>query len=116
MEILQDQLIKQTWHSVSREEAESLLLKQPAWTFLFRKDHFALVLQEILRRGLKKTLRCYTLSYLDAEGIVRDKTVVFIDQKWMFYDDDPTLSSPSFLSLDGLIHDVARYPLISAGL
>ncbi|MGH2613509.1 MAG: SH2 domain-containing protein, partial [Rhabdochlamydiaceae bacterium] len=112
----EDSILKQTWHDVDREGAERLLLKQQAGTFLFRKDHFAITLQEILRRGLKKTIQCYTLSYLDNEGIVRDKTIVFVNQKWTFYDDDPTLSGPTFRSVGELVRSMGsntKYPLHS---
>jgi hypothetical protein len=108
-----DPVFKQAWHAINREETERRLLSQQIGTFLFRKDHFALVLQEILRRALKKSIHCYTLSYLDDERIVRDKTVVLTDQQWTFYDDDPTLSGPSSASLRELICSVAKHPLLS---
>jgi len=109
-------LLKQVWHDVDREGAERLLLKAHAGTYLFRKDHYAITLQEILRRGHKKTVQCYTLTYLDKDKIVRDRTVVFANQKWTFYDDDPTLSGPSFKSVEELVQSMgamAKYPLMS---
>ncbi len=111
-----DSILKQAWHDVDRDGAERLLLKQTAGTFLFRRDHFAAALQEILRRGLKKSVQCYTLSYLDGEGIVRDKTVVLVNQKWTFYDDDPTLSGKHFHSIGELVQSMGadtKYPLLS---
>lgn len=112
----EDSIIRQTWHDVDREGAEQLLLRQSAGTYLFRKDPYTLTLQEILRRGLKKTVRCYTLTYLDAERIVRDRTVVFANQKWTFYDDDPTLSGASWNSVADLLLSMGthtKYPLLS---
>ena len=105
-EIVDDPLLKQAWHDVDRDGAERLLLKQAIGTFLFRKDHFATDLQATLSRGLKKKVHCYTLSYLDGERIVRDKTVIYIDHQWMFYDDDPTLSTPKLHKLEHLLHSL----------
>ncbi len=112
----EDSIIRQTWHDVDREGAEHLLLRQSAGTYLFRKDPFTSTLQEILRRGLKKTVKCYTLTYLDTEGIVRDRTVVFANQKWTFYDDNPTLSGASWGSVAELLSSMGshtKYPLLS---
>jgi len=111
----EDSVIRQTWHDVDREGAERLLSKQPVGTYLFRKDAFTTTLQEILRRGHKKTILCYTLTYVDAEGIVRDRTVVFANQKWTFYDDDPTLSGLRFKSVADLLQSMGsqtRFPLL----
>lgn len=111
-----ESILKQTWHDIDREGAERLLLKQSAGTFLFRRDPFAMTLQEILKRGLKRTVQCYTLTYLDDEGIVRDRTVVFSNQKWTFYDDDPTLSGTQWKTVSELVRSMGtrtRYPLLS---
>jgi hypothetical protein len=111
-----DSILKQTWHEIDREGAERLLLKQSAGTFLFRKDPYAITLQETLKRGLKRTVKCYTLSYLDQEGIVRDRTVVFTNQKWTFYDDDPSLSGIHWRTVGQLLQSMgamAKYPLHS---
>lgn len=108
-----DSIIKLTWHSMTREEAEPLLLKQLVGTYLFRKDSYTATLQEILRRGLKKSVQCYTLSYLDKERIVRDKTVVQVNNQWAFYDDDPSLSGPKLQSIEELIMRLdLRVPLL----
>jgi hypothetical protein len=93
--------------NISREEAERLLTQEPVGTFLFRKDHYAYVLEDILKRGQKISLHCFTLTYLDAEKIVRDRTVVYVHHTWMFYDDDPTLSGPSWNSVEHLLKSVA---------
>lgn len=111
-----DSALKQTWHDVDREGAEKLLADEPSGTYLFRQDHFVRTLQDILRRGLKKTVKCFTLTYLDHDGSVKDRTVVFYDQKWTFYDDDPTLSGPTWPSLRDLLKAMGshtKYPLLS---
>ncbi len=107
-------LLKQTWHDVDRENAERLLAKQTVGTFIFRKDRFAISLQEILRRGLKKAIHCYTISYVDNQKIVRDKTIVFVDKKWTFYDDDPSLAGSKWNSIEELVQSIdslAKHPL-----
>ncbi len=99
----QNSILKEAWVDINRDEAEKLLLKQPIGTFLFRRDYFAKALQEILKRALKESIQCYTLTYLDFEKIVRDRTVVFVHHQWMFYDDDPTLSGPTWDSITDLL-------------
>ncbi len=111
-----DSALKATWHDIDREGAERLLLDQPAGTYLFRQDHYVRTLQDILRRGLKKTVKCFTLTYLDNDGSVKDRTVVFFNQKWTFYDDDPSLSGPTWPSLKELLKAMGshmKYPLLS---
>ena len=108
-------ILQEAWFSLNRDDAERLLLKEPIGTYLFRKDSFAQLLQEVLRRSLKKSVHCYTLSYLDSEGIVRDHTIVHFNQTWLFYDDDPTLSGPSWNSIDELLKTIrsdAKFPLL----
>ncbi|MGD0665083.1 MAG: hypothetical protein ABSA17_05070 [Rhabdochlamydiaceae bacterium] len=56
------------------------------------------------------------MTYLDKDKIVRDRTVVFANQQWTFYDDDPTLSGPSYKSVEELVKSMgamAKYPLMS---
>lgn len=98
-----EQMLKEALYDISREEAEQILLQQPVGTFLFRRDPYAITLQEILKRGLKRSIHCYTLTYLDFERIVRDRTIIFCHHKWTFYDDDPTLSGPTWDSIKELL-------------
>ena len=108
--------LRPVWHDVDREGAEKLLLSEPAGTYLVRRDKFAATLQEILRRGHKKTIQCLTLSYIDDEKIVRDQTIIYVNQTWMFYNDDPTLSGPFFRSWKEIISSIeskTKYPLLS---
>lgn len=107
--------LRPVWHDTDREGAEKLLLHQPAGTYLVRRDTFAATLQEILRRGHKKTIQCLTLSYVDNEKIVRDQTIIYTNNQWMFYNDDPTLSGPFFRSWKEIIASIeskTKYPLL----
>jgi hypothetical protein len=96
-------LLHGAWHAVTREDAERMLLQTPVGTYLFRKDSFAGCLEEILSGGKKARIKCYTLSYLDPKGQVRDRTMVHWNGLWLFYDDDPSLSGDSYASLDELL-------------
>src|SRR4051812_35605779 len=97
------ELLKQGWHAVDREEAEKLLFTAPLGSYLFRKDHFANCLEEILVRAKKGPMSCYTMAYLDVDQQVREKTIVHWNDHWLFYDDDPSLMGRSFTSLEMLL-------------
>jgi hypothetical protein len=96
-------LLHDAWHAVERQDAELMLLNSTIGTFLFRKDRFAGVMEEIFSAAKKSSIRCYTLTYLDQTGQVRDRTIVAWKDHWLFYDDDPTLSGQSFSSLEELL-------------
>jgi len=102
-EINDRNLLKDAWHAIGREEAELMLLNASKGTYLFRKDHFASVMEEIISGAKKMSVRCITLSYLDPEGQVRDRTIVNWKDHWLFYDDDPMLSGRYFTSLEQLL-------------
>lgn len=109
--------LKKAWHVVNREEAEHLLLTAAVGSYLFRKDHFASCLEEILSTAKKQPLHCYTLTYLDHDHQVRDKTLVSWNHHWQFYDDDPSLTGRAFPSLEALLESLGstlKFPL-SAG-
>jgi hypothetical protein len=95
--------LKEAWFAVSRMEAEKLLLNTKPGTYLFRKDVFAGCLEGLLVSAKQETIRCFTLTYMDIEGQVRDKTIIQWKGHWMFYDDDPTLSGDYYLSLNDLL-------------
>jgi hypothetical protein len=95
--------LKKAWQFMEREEAEKILLAKGVGTYLFRKDHFASCLEKILSGAKKASIECYTLAYLDATHAVREKTVVSWDGKWLFYDDDPSLTEKSYSSLKNLL-------------
>ncbi|MBS0649145.1 MAG: hypothetical protein JSS10_07990 [Verrucomicrobia bacterium] len=102
-EIKGKSLIHEAWHGLERKDAELILLNTMPGTYLFRKDRFAGVMEEILSAVKKSRIFCLTLTYLDPEGQVRDKTIVTWKDHWLFYDDDPTLSGNYFQSLEDLL-------------
>jgi hypothetical protein len=102
-EIKGKSLIHEAWHAIERKDAELILLNTMPGTYLFRKDRFAGVMEEILSAAKKSRIFCLTLTYLDPEGQVRDKTIVTWKDHWLFYDDDPTLSGSYFHSLEDLL-------------
>jgi len=107
-EIIGRDLLREAWHAVKREEAELMLLNTSPGTYLFRKDHFVAVMEEIFSGAKKSRVRCFTLSYLDPEGQVREKTIVTWKDHWLFYDDDPTLSGRYYDSLEHLLSSMGR--------
>lgn len=102
-EIMGRELLREGWHAVERNEAELMLLNSTPGTYLFRKDRFARLMEEILSSAKQSRIRCYTLSYLDPQRQVREKTIVTWKDHWIFYDDDPTLSGKYFESLETLL-------------
>lgn len=114
--------MKKVWVEVSRTEAEKLFEKAKPGTYLFRKDIFASCLEEILISAKREDLRCFTLSYVDGEKQVHDKTIVKWKNRWMFYDDDPTLSGDYYHSFEDLLLSMKKvlkhrlsFHLIKAG-
>ena len=102
-EIQAREMLHAAWYAIGREDAERFLLAQEKGTYLFRKDRFAGCLEEILVTAKKTKIKCYTLTYLDMKGQVRDKTIVHWSGMWMFYDDDLTLSGDHCSSLQALV-------------
>jgi hypothetical protein len=102
-EITGRSLLHESWHAVEREDAELMLLNTTPGTYLFRKDRFAGVMEEILSAAKKSRIKCFTLTYLDLQGQVRDKTIVTWKDHWLFYDDDPSLTGKYFQSLEDLL-------------
>ncbi len=102
-EIMGRNLLQDAWHPLERKDAELMLLNTPPGTFLFRKDRFAGVMEGIISAAKKSSIRCFTLTYLDTKGQVRDRTIVTWKDHWLFYDDDPTLSGRHFISLEELL-------------
>ena len=102
-------LLKRAWRAVQREGAEKILSPTIPGTYLFRKDHFASCLEEILSGAKKASIQCYTLAYLDGERQIREKTVVHWGSRWLFYDDDPSLDESSFTSLEALLASLGSF-------
>jgi hypothetical protein len=105
-EITGRNLLHESWHAVEREDAELMLLNTSPGTYLFRKDRFAGVMEEILSAAKKSRIKCFTLTYLDPKRQVRDKTIVTWKDHWLFYDDDPTLAGNYFQSLEELLNSL----------
>lgn len=109
-------IIHEAWHQVDRIEAEKLLSDQIEGTFLFRKDSYAYVLEEQLKEQYQINIKCVTLTFLEEEGKVTDKTLVAKDGNWLIYDDDPNLSGPSYPTIYGLlekIKHILKAPLLN---
>ena len=97
-------MIHEAWHQVDRIGAEKLLLHHHTeGNYLFRKDPIAQQLEGQLCDEWKMPVKCLTLTYLDPEERVRDLTVVFKDNLWMFYDDNPNLIGRSYSSIEELL-------------
>jgi len=89
-------LLQEAWHDINREEAEKLLQKHPMGTYLFRKGQFAQSLELVLNRNFPVPIRCFTLTLSDWGGRISERTLIWKDEQWLFYNDDPTLSGPAF--------------------
>lgn len=110
-------LIHSAWHSVDRNEAEALLLKMPPGTYLFRKDSFAGLLEDAINESRSQPISCITLTYREWEEQIAEKTLVYCDEQWMLYNDDPSLSGPRFSSIKELLAslgDALNRPLLAA--
>lgn len=102
------------WHPGDRLQAEFLLKKKPAGTFLFRKDPFAELLEGQLEELLGKKIKCFTLTCLQGEDQYCDYTLVHSDGAWQIYDDDPSLGQTTFATLKQLLNSlkgIVKYPL-----
>jgi len=96
-------LLHEAWHSVDRAGAEKILKGHAKGSFLFRKDNFAAGLEEILSRAKNEKINCFTLTFIDYDNQVRDKTILRWNNRWMFYDDDPTLTKDFYSSFEDLL-------------
>lgn len=101
-------LVHDAWYNVDRIEAENLLSGKPFGTYLFRKDEFALDLEETLNESSSSPVTCITLTYTEKKGKICDKTLVYKEGKWLFYDDDPTLSETAYDSVKELLERKAK--------
>jgi len=100
--------------SMDRQLAEKKLLGSPCGTYFFRKDAFAVILEEEFSVRFAEPIRCFTLTVMLDEGKVIDHTVVERLGRYQIYDDDPLLSKPSFNSLANLLQSlftVCKIPL-----
>lgn len=96
-------ILLEAWHPTDRYGAEDLLEGCPIGTFLFRKDEYALLLEEELRDKFKEDITCLTITYLEKDHKVSDKTIVNRNESWLFYDDDPDLTGTTFPTIYALL-------------
>ncbi len=99
-------IVHEAWHQIDRIESELLLQKHPIGTFLFRKDDFAVILEQQLRLNSPSSIKCITLTFLGPKKKVSDFTLVRKDGNWVIYDDDPSLSSPSYPTIYALLESL----------
>jgi hypothetical protein len=110
-------LIHEAWHSLTKEECEYKLRDHEVGTFLFRKDPFATILEELLSEEHKESIKCITLSYVSSQNNVCDITCVQKKSQWLLYDDDPKLKGPLYPSIYALLHGLQhrlRMPLLQS--
>ncbi len=97
-------LIHEAWHQVDREEAEKLLNDCPVGTYLFRKDEFAALLEaELNAQHEDHPIKCVTLTYSEWDSKISEKTLVFQDNQWKFFNDDLELHGSSYPSIESLL-------------
>lgn len=107
--------VHEAWYQLDRVGAESFLKEHATGAYFFRKDRYAALLESELAESHRKMVKCVTLTFLDPEQIVRDRTIVRYNERWLFYDDDPTLSGESFQSIGDLLASmgsILRNPLL----
>lgn len=96
-------LIHDAWYSVDRIEAEKLLSGTEVGTYLFRKDEYAKDLEDTLNQTFPYPVTCITLTYCDENEKISEKTLVYAEGTWRFYDDDTTLSGQSYENVKALL-------------
>lgn len=109
-------LIHEAWHNVDRSHAEYMLKDRRPGTYLFRKDEFAVILEDQLNEDLTDPVICITLTYRDWEDKISEKTLILWKGKWSFYNDDVELNEPSFDTVQELLatmKDELSSPLFS---
>ena len=102
------------WHFVDRMGAEDLLLNKPVGTYLFRKDSYADILEQQLKKQHRKKVRCFTLTYAGSNLVICDLTLVEVDGAWQVYNDDPSLQQAACSELQELLgkfKEKLKYPL-----
>lgn len=100
----QRNLIHDCWHDINREEAEYILADKNPGTYLFRKDEFAQILEDTLNEEVAEPVVCITLTFCDWEGKICDRTLVYQDVRWQFYNDDPDLCGARYDNVKDLLH------------
>ncbi len=101
-------LVHDAWYNVDRLEAEELLSGKVFGTYLFRKDLFAQDLEDTINETSFSPVTCITLTYTEKNDKISEKTLVYKEGKWLFYDDDPTLSGHGYDSVKELLEKKAK--------
>ena len=96
-------LIHDAWYSCDREGAECLLRDMAPGIYLFRKDEFASLLEDSINENRAKPVTCLTLTFRDWEEKICEKTLVYCEEKWMFFNDDLTLRGIRYNSVMELL-------------
>lgn len=96
-------LVHAAWYNVDRVKAEALLSNEEMGTYLFRKDEYARDLEEALNKTFPFPITCITLTFCSYEGKISEETLVYREGKWLFYDDDPTLSGDGYENVKELL-------------
>lgn len=106
-------LIEATWHPIDRVQAENLLFQRPYGSFLFRKDFYAEILEEMLEKIHGPEIRCFTLTFVEPVKKITDLTVVFKGDCCLFYNDDPSLLGATHPNLRNLLLPLftCKYPV-----
>jgi len=111
-------ILTAAWHTVDRIGAEHLLEGHPIGTYLLREDAFAQLLGQRLSEELGKTVKCITLSVLEAKNHICDYTLVHFDHQWHCYDNVLFCNGKGFEDLSMLIQvcfsQQAHDPLVPA--
>lgn len=111
-----EDLLNAAWYDISRLGAEDLLLSKPVGTYLFRQDDYTKILEKKLRVEKQHAMRCVTLTFLEPNEKITEKTLVQDGDRWSIYDDDPTLEERAYPSLDALLESLdpfLKVPLTS---
>lgn len=101
-------LVHDAWYNVDRLGAEKLLSGKQFGTYLFRKDEFAKDLEDSINEASASPVTCITLTYTDKDQKICEKTLVYKAGKWLFYDDDPTLTGSGYETVKELLDNKAR--------
>lgn len=108
-------LIHDAWHQLSRLEAETILNDYPVGTYLFRKDEFAALMEaELNAQHQDHHIKCVTLTYIEWDGKISEKTLVLKEQRWHFYDDNLDVRGYAYPSIESLLKTmdhILREPL-----
>jgi len=110
-------LIHNAWHSCNRQEAEYLLRDMAPGTYLFRKDEYASLLEDSINESRAKPVTCLTLTFRDWGEKICDKTLIYCEEKWMFYNDDLKLRGTRYESVKELLSTLGERlirPLLAA--